>query len=155
ARLRPHVSREEAAAELTAIGRSYELENSRRSDGTNATVLRDFAESLTGTLKPTFYALLGGVGFVLLIACANVATLFIGRLSGRQKELAVRQSLGATRAAVVGELLTESLLLSLLAGLAGAALSVAALRGIAVLGAAQLPPHTTLGLNWRAWLFLV
>jgi predicted permease len=155
ARLKAGVRVERAQAELDALTQGYTLENRRRLDGTSLTLARDFTDSIVGTLKPTFYALLGAVAFVLLIACANVASLFVGRLSGRQKEIAVRQSLGATRGAVVTELLTESLLVAAVAGLIGAGLSVSALRGIAILAAQQLPPNTEFDLNWRAWLFLV
>ncbi len=155
ARLKDGVSVEQAQAELNALTQGYKLENTRRLDGTSLTIARDFTDSIVGTLKPTFYALLGAVAFVLLIACANVASLFVGRLSGRQKEIAVRQSLGATRGAVVTELLTESLLVATIAGLIGAGLSVSALRGIAILAVQQLPSNTQFNLNWRAWLFLV
>ena len=70
------------------------------------------SDSIAGNLKPTFYTLLGAVGFVLLIACANVSSLFVGRLAGRHKEIAVRQSLGATRANIVAQFLTESVIFS-------------------------------------------
>src|SRR5207244_10615778 len=68
-----------------------------RLDANNTSEPRFFVEALVGNLAPTFNALLGAVAFVLLIACANAAALFIGRLTSRQKEIAVRQSLGATR----------------------------------------------------------
>ena len=92
---------------------------------------------------------------MLLIACANVASLFVGRLSGRQKEIAVRQSLGATRAAVVRELLVESVTVAALAGLVGTALAHWALKAVGLLAAQQLPPNTEFALNWRAWCFIV
>ena len=75
-----------------------------------------FVAALVGNLEPTFYTLLGAVSFVLLIACANVASLFLGRLTARHKEIAVRQSLGATRASVVRQFLIESLVFSCVAG---------------------------------------
>ena len=77
---------------------------------------RSFTETVVGNLRTTFYTLLGAVGFVLLIACANVASLFLGRLAARHKEIALRQSLGATRATIVRQFLVESLLFSAAAG---------------------------------------
>ena len=94
--------------------------------------------------------LLGAVGFVLLIACANVASLFLGRLTARQSEIAVRQSLGASRADVVWQFLAESMLFSIVAGLIGVGLAVWSLVGDAIDARRQLPPNTTLELNWRA-----
>src|SRR5207248_571475 len=78
-----------------------------------------FVAALVGPLQPTFYTLLGAVGFVLLVACANVASLFLGRLTARRREVAVRQSLGATRASIVRQFLVESLAFSAVAGGAG------------------------------------
>ena len=91
---------------------------------------------------------------MLLIACANVSSLFVGRLTGRHKEIAVRQSLGATRANIVAQFLTESLIFSVIAGAIGALLATQALKGIAVAAAQQLPPNTVFTLNWRAWAFI-
>ena len=78
-----------------------------------------FVAALVGNLEPAFYTLIGAVSFVLLIACANVASLFLGRLTARHKEIAVRQSLGATRAQVVRQFLIESLVFSAVAGALG------------------------------------
>ncbi|HUL71735.1 MAG TPA: ABC transporter permease [Vicinamibacterales bacterium] len=150
ARLAPGVSLAQATAELEALSRSYGKQFPAKLDANNTSYPRDFVDSNVGNLKPTFYTLLGAVGFVLLIACANVASLFVGRLAGRQKEIAVRQSLGATRGAIVRQFLTESAVLSLTAGVIGAALARWGLKGIEVLVAQQLPPDTTLSLNWRA-----
>ena len=83
-----------------------------------------FVSSLVGNLEPTFYTLIGAVSFVLLIACANVASLFLGRLTARQKEIAVRQAIGATRSRVVRQFLIESLVFSIVAGALGAAARV-------------------------------
>jgi len=112
-----------------------------------------FVASLVGNLEPTFYTLIGAVSFVLLIACANVASLFLGRLTARQKEIAVRQSLGATRGRVVRQFLIESLVFSAVAGALGMLFALWALYGIQLLVASQLPPNTTLTLNMRTLLF--
>jgi predicted permease len=154
ARLTPGVTIERAAAELQALDQAYRQEFPGKLDAANVSVPRDFADSIVGNLKPTFYTLLGAVAFVLLIACANVASLFVGRLNGRQKEIAVRQSLGATRSAIVRELLTESVIVALSAGVVGALLSRWALKAIAVVAAQQLPPNTVFELDWRAWTFI-
>ncbi|MFI5177130.1 MAG: ABC transporter permease [Vicinamibacterales bacterium] len=151
ARLAPGVSLTQAAAELEALGRGYQQRFPAKLDANNTAVPRDFVDSIVSNLKPTFYTLLGAVGFVLLIACANVASLFVGRLAGRQKEIAVRQSLGATRGAIVRQFLTESLVFSAAAGAIGAALARWGLKGIEAAVAQQLPPNTILSLNWRAW----
>jgi predicted permease len=154
ARLRPGVTIEQAGAELKALDQRYRQAFAGKLDAANVSVPRDFADSIVGNLKPTFYTLLGAVAFVLLIACANVASLFVGRLNGRQKEIAVRQSLGATRSAIVRELLTESVIVALSAGVVGAVLSRWALKAVAVVAAQQLPPNTVFELDWRAWAFI-
>jgi predicted permease len=90
---------------------------------------------------------------VLLIACANVASLFLGRLTARVREVAVRQALGATRPQVIRQFLVESLVFSSVAGTLGVLLAVWALDAIQSVISSQLPPATTLTLNWRALVF--
>ena len=153
ARLKPGVSLQQAAAELVAIGRASRQQFPTRLDANNTTIPLMFVASLVANLEPTFYTLIGGVSFVLLIACANVASLFLGRLTARQKEIAVRQSLGATRARVVKQFLIESLVFSIVAGALGLLLALWALSAIQSLVATQLPPNTVLTLNWRALAF--
>jgi ABC-type antimicrobial peptide transport system permease subunit len=112
-----------------------------------------FVASLVGNLEPTFYTLLGAVSFVLLIACANVASLFLGRLTARHKEIAVRQALGATRVRVVKQFLVESLTFSYLAATLGMILALWALSAIQSIISSQLRPNATVDLNWRALAF--
>ena len=93
--------------------------------------LRPFADHLSGDLGPVLRVLLGAVAFVLLIACANVASLQLVRTAGRAREIAVRVALGARRRSVVRQQLIESLLYAAFGGLAGLALGWAALRLLA------------------------
>ncbi|MES2694968.1 MAG: ABC transporter permease, partial [Verrucomicrobiota bacterium] len=150
ARLKPDVSLEQAQAELAAISKSYAQQFGAHLDAGAISEARSFVGTLTGNLRPTFYTLIGAVVFVLFIACANVASLFLSRLTARHKEIAVRQSLGATRGAVIRQFLTESLLFSAIAGVLGLGLAYGALQATQAAFAPQLPPNTALSLDWRA-----
>src|SRR4029453_12428435 len=119
ARLKDGVTFEQATAEVKTLAENYKAAFPTHFDGGHGGATKLFAEELVGNFKPTFYLLLAAVGFVLLIACANVASLFLGRLSARPKEIAVRLSLGATRGQLLRQFLVESLLFSVAAGLLG------------------------------------
>jgi predicted permease len=153
ARLKRGVPLAQAAAELAALSRSYKEAFASKLDAHNTSEPRMFVAALVGNLEPAFYTLIGAVSFVLLIACANVASLFLGRLTARHKEIAVRQSLGATRATVVRQFLIESLVFSFIAGAVGVLVSLWSLSAIQSTIASQLPPDTILSLNWRALVF--
>jgi predicted permease len=153
ARLKPDVSLKQSAIELESLSRSYKARFASKLDANNTSEPRDFVAALVGNLEPAFYTLIGAVSFVLLIACANVASLFLGRLTARHKEIAVRQSLGATRTQVVRQFLVESLAFSAVAGALGVLVALWSLSAIQSTIASQLPPNTTLTLNWRALAF--
>jgi len=153
ARLKPGVSLKQAADDLLAIGRASHDRAPTRLDANNTTEPRMFVDSIVGNLEPTFNALLGAVGFVLLIACANVTALFLSRLTSRQREIAVRQSLGATRATILRQFMVESIVFSVIAGFVGVLLALWALSAIQSLVASQLPPNTQLTLDGRALFF--
>lgn len=153
ARLKPGVTLQQAATELSAISAGYGTQFGAHLDATTASEPHDFIQSLVGNLQPMFYTLLGAVSLVLLIACANVASLFLGRLVARRKEIAVRQSLGATRTQVVRQFLVESLVFSVIAGGLGTLIALWTLAAIRSLVSSQLPPDTVLTLNTRALLF--
>jgi len=125
-RLAPGVTVKQADTELKAIARELEQEypNFRRGWSVKAISLRqDLLGDLEGHVRKALFALAGGVGFLLLICCANVANLQLARGIARQRELALRRALGAGRWRLVRQLLTESMLLALLGGVAGVILA--------------------------------
>jgi len=138
ARLKPGVSESQAQSQLSVINSQIADQFKESHTGTTLRLV-PLQQQVVGQVKPILMLLLAAVGFVLLIACANVASLLLTRSLARQKEVAIRAALGASRWRVVRQLLTESVLLSLIGGVAGVFLAYGGTKGlVAMLPATQI-----------------
>ena len=138
ARLKPEVSVAQAEQEMTAIAAQLAQEFPRANQDVGAAVV-PLPEQTVGQVRTALWILLGAVGFVLLIACANIANLLIARGAERQREFAVRAALGALRGRLLGQLMTESILLAFLGSVGGLILAVWGIDLILALSPANLP----------------
>ena len=156
ARLKPGITLSQAQAQLKLAG----LEFVRRYPGTDpkqgfdAQLLKD---SVVSDIRSSLLVLIGAVSFVLLIACANVANLLMVRAAGRSREFAIRAALGAGRARIIRQLLTESVLLALVGGGLGLVLGFSGVRALLAVSPGDIPrigeDGTAVGLDWRVALF--
>src|SRR5438067_3070712 len=122
-RLKAGVTLDQAKAALGTLEDNYRSQFPEKSDAQNRNIIKTLPEDVTENLRPGFATLLTAVGFVLLIACSNVANLLLVRFSGRRREISLRLALGATRGRVLRLFVFESVLISLLAGIFGAVLA--------------------------------
>ena len=145
-RLKDGVPLDEAQAEWETIAARLEAEYPE--DNTNQSVAMSWLfDAIVGTTRPALILLLGAVGFVLLVACANIANLLLAKGANRQKELAVRAALGAGRWRLIRQLLTESVLLSLLGGATGLIIAGACTELLMAFASSSVPRTDTVGLN--------
>jgi putative ABC transport system permease protein len=156
-RLRPGMTVEQARVALPALDQSYRGEFPGKIDSGLTTTLKTLPEDVSGNLRPAFATLFAAVAFVLLIACSNVANLLLVRFSGRRREIALRMAIGASRTGIVRLFVFESLLVSLLAGIVGAALAWQLVPLVPKMAANFLPfdPNTRVNLSFPVLGFTV
>jgi len=150
-RLKPGVTQEQANTEMIGITKRLEQQYPDYNTGTTASVI-GLQDQIVQNSRPALLLLLGAVSFVLLIACVNVANLLLARAAARGREVAIRTAMGAGRSRVVRQLLTESVLLSVLGGGFGMLLASASLGPLLKLASGSVPQGVNIGLD--PWVLL-
>jgi putative ABC transport system permease protein len=153
ARVKPGIEVEQAASEMATLAEQLKREYQGSYPPDWTLKVTSLSERATGKIRPALLVLLGAVGFVLLIGCANVANLLLARAAARLKEVAIRTALGANRWQVVRQLLVESVLLALVGGAAGLLLAYAGVRTLATLNLGNLPGADELRIDGAVMAF--
>ncbi len=151
--LAPGATAEKATSELRALAASLTREGLYPKDMKFTAFAVGLEEEILGGVRQALYLLLGAVGFLLLIACANVASLLLARSETRQREVAVRAALGAGRGRLVRHVLTESLILAGVGSVLGLAVALGAGRALAALGPAGIPRAAAVGVDFQVFGF--
>ena len=154
ARLKPGVSLQQARSEMAGIGAQLERSNPALNSGWRPASY-PFRDGLVSQSEKPLDVIMAAVGLLILMACANVANLLLARGAARQKEFALRMALGASRGRIVGQLLSESAVLSLAGGAAGLALARIVLAWLSRLGANSIPRIAEARFDMRMFLFAV
>jgi putative ABC transport system permease protein len=152
ARIKPGITLKQAQAEMETIAARLAKEYPKYNTRIGATVT-PLHEEIVGDIKPALLILLGAVGFVLLIACANVANLLLARAAVREKEIALRLALGASRSRLTRQFLSESVLLAFLGGGFGLLLALAGIRVLKTFIPASIPQTQTISIDGKVLLF--
>jgi len=151
-RLKPNISLGQAQSEMRVIDDRFAFANPDENKN-RQTVLISLQERMTGEIRPALLILFGAVGLVLLIACANFANLLLARISRRRQELNIRAALGASRAQLIGQILTESIVLAVLGGGAGLLIGSWGVEGLLALQPADLPRAENIHLDGAVFGF--
>ena len=153
ARVAPGVTPEQVADDLGAVGRRMRAAYRDAHGSDTGVLVKSLHEEISGRAAPMLRMLLAAVVLVLLVACANVANLFLVRGTARRRELAMRAALGASRARIVTQLLTEAAVLGVIGGALGLLVARALVRGLIAIGPADLPRVAEVGVDLRVALF--
>ena len=145
-RLKPDVTLEQAQAQMTSIGTRLEQQYPASNKGKNVAVFR-MRDEMVRNVQLTLYLLLGAVALVLLIACANVANLLLAKATTRTREIAIRAAVGASRGRIIRQLITESMLMALVAGVAGLILAVWGSAALVALAPTNVPRLAETGID--------
>ena len=151
-RLKPGVSIEQARADMTAIESRLEQQYPEGNTGISVSLVPTYEQTVKA-VRPALLVLLGAVGFLLLIACANIANLMLARTASREREIAIRLALGASRFRVLRLLLGESLLLSIAGGLLGLLLALWGTDALIALAPENIPRLNEVGIDVRVFSF--
>jgi putative ABC transport system permease protein len=151
-RLKPEATLEQAQTQLSALGDRLEERYPQSNSGKNVAVLR-MRDEMVKAVRLTLYLLLGAVGLVLLMACTNVANLLLAKATTRTREIAIRTAIGASRRIIVRQLISESLLLGLLAGAGGLLLAVWGAGALVALAPSDVPRLAESGIDMPVLLF--
>ncbi len=155
ARLKPGVSLQESQARLDAFTAALrrEFPNDYRENAKWTVQLEPLQDAVVGQVRPLLWVLLGAVTMMLLTGCVNIANLLLARASGRQREVAIRQAMGAMRGRLIRQLLTESVILSLIAGVVGVTAAAWTVKLSLTLIPTKIPRLHEVGLDFRVLLF--
>src|SRR5216683_3249548 len=153
-RLRSNVTLAQAQTELSVIARRLAVQHPEDNQGRDM-VAHPLSQEVVGDVRPTLWLLLGAVSLVLLIACVNVASLLLARAVSRERELAMRTTLGAGRGRLVRQCLTESAVLGVSGGMLGVLLAAVGIRPFVTFWPGSLPRAEEVQLDWRVLLFAV
>ena len=150
-RMKPGVTPQQVEADMKTIAAQLERSYPATNTGWSVTVVPTIEQSV-GTIRPALFILLTGIAFVLLMACVNVTNLLLARSIAREKELATRAALGATRSHLARQLVTESVSLAIAGGVVGLAVMWWTLRGLIALAPADIPRLNEVSIDWRVLL---
>lgn len=156
-RVKPSATLQQAAAEVTVLQHQYAVSHPGLFDAKPQSFkgIKPLKEGMVSGIRSMLWMIFGAVGFVLLIACANIASLLLARASARSREFAVRAALGAGRGRLIAQLLAESVLLSVSGGILGLVIAVAAIHGIRSISSFDIPRAHEIHLDWTVLAFTI